>query len=173
MSCLRDDALEYYAEQTSDVRSDLYMLVASFKRRFDDRKLPETYRASLPMLKIQSRESLEEFASRVRKTVSKAYPGISGTTLLEDMTIEHLVKGLSDQSLIYDVLTKKPRTVESALDLVQWHESCKNQSKKLGVRQVSFDTNQDVDNASVRRSMVTEERLNQFGRELVNELRKT
>ena len=172
VSCLRDEALHYYAEQSAFVRADLHLVVSSFGRRFDDRKLPETYRASLHTLRRQSKESLEEYAARVRKVVNKAYPGIGGTALLEDMTIEHLVSGLTDQNLMYDVLTKKPHTVEEAMDLIQWHESCKGATKKHGgIRQVAADCLAEADSdLSIRRvngkASVTEERLSQFGREL-------
>ena len=76
--------------------------------------------------------------------------------------------GLPDHSLVYDVMTKKPRTVEAALDLIQWHESCRGiQRKRAGVRQVSSE----MDGASISRvngkAYVTEERLHQFGRDLL------
>ena len=73
-------------------------------------------------------------------------------------------------------MTKKPRTVEAALDLIKWHESCRGiQRKRAGVRQVSSE----MDGASISRvngkAYVTEERLHQFGRDLstgiVKELR--
>ena len=171
VSCLREEALDHFAALPTEVQRDLYLTTLSFTRRFDDHRLPETYRASLQTLKKQSKESLEEFAARVRKLVTKAYPGIAGSAILEDMTIEHLVGGLTDQTLMYDVLTKKPRTVEEALDLIQWQESCKGiQKRRLGVRQLAVDYTSDDDELPVRRingkAYVTEERLNQFGREL-------
>ena len=180
VSSLRDDALDHFAEEAAQVRASLPSLVASLERRFGDRTLPETYRANLQTLRKQPRESLEEYATRVRKMVSRAYPGIATTRLLESMTIEHLVNGLTDHNLMYDVLTKKPQTVEAALDLIQWHESCKGvQRKRAGVRQLSPKHSSDNEGTNVRRvngkAYVTEERLHQFGRELkdgiVQELR--
>ena len=173
-SSLRDDALDFYAELPPEVRRDLDSLVEAFSRRFDDRKLPETYRASLPSIKKGSKESMAEFASRIRKNVNKAYPGIYGTRLLEQMTIEHLLNGLPDHSLVYDVKTKKPHSVEAALDLIQWHESCKGtQGRMAGLRQVSTHEDEHSE-AVVRRTggktFITEERLNQFGRELATSI---
>ena len=176
VSCLRDEAMEFYADLAPEVRTSLRLTVTSLSRRFDDQKLPETYRATLQTLHKQPKEGIEEYAARVQKMVGKAYPGIAGTSLMEDLTIEYLVGGLPDHSLVYDVMTKKPRTVEAALDLIQWHESCRGiQRKRAGVRQVSSET----DGASISRvngkAYVTEKRLHQFGRDLstgiVKELR--
>ena len=177
----QEDALDHYAEEATEVRANLVALVTSLRRRFGDRTLPETYRASLQTLKKQPRETLEEYAARVRKLANRAYPGISGTSLLEEMTIEYLVGGLTDQNLIYNVMTKKPRSVEAALVLIQWHESCRGvQRKGSGVRQLAITQGEDDTITAVRRTnskaYVTEERLHQFGRELkdgiVQEIKK-
>ena len=138
--CLRDDALEHYAGENMEVRSDYGLLVSSPKRRFGDRTPHETYRASLQTLKKLQKETLEEYAARVRRLVNKAYPGIVGKPLLEDIAVEHLVNGLSDHNPIYDVMTKKPSTVEAAPDLIQWHENCHSiQRKKTGIRQLKTE----------------------------------
>ena len=174
VSCLRDEALEHYAEEAREVQSNFGLLRISLDRRFGDRTLPETYRASLQTLKRNTKESLEEYAARVRRVVNKAYPGITGRPLLEEITIEHLINGLTDQSLIYDVMTKKPRTVEMALDLIQWHESCRNlQRRKSGVRSLKAEpeAGQGPSASAYRvngKNYVTEERLHQFGGELKN-----
>ena len=92
------------------------------------------------LLKKLQKETLEEYTARVRRLVNKAYPGIVGKPLLEDIAVEHLVNGLSDHNLIYDVMTKKPSTVEAALDLIQWHENCRSiQRKKTGIRQLKTE----------------------------------
>ena len=184
VTCLRDDALEYYADLSEETQADLDFTVAAFARRFKDHGLPETYRVSLQGLKKLPRESLEEYASRVRRTVTKAYPGIAGSQLAEDLTIENLVGGLPDSNLVYDVLTKKPHSVQEAIDLVQWHESCKGaQRRKVAVKQVRADpSSPEVDSprGNVRRvdskPYVTEERLLQFSQsfkdDLVKELKR-
>ena len=172
VSCLRDDALSYYAELPSDVQYDLRSTIAYFKRRFDDRRLPETYRAQLQNTHKTPKESLEEYAARVRKLVSKAFPGMR-TLQLEAMTVEYFVGGLSDSTMIYDVLTKKPRTIEEAIDLIQWHESCRGiQRRRPGVRRVDCQPEDEATGQSTvlnriqGKNFVTEERLNQFGQEL-------
>ena len=184
---LRDDALQYYADLPDHVQTDLLLTISAFERRFNDNGLPETYRASLQTLKKLPKESLEEYADRVRRTVTKAYPGITGTQLMEDMTIENLIGGLPDSNLVYDVLTKKPRSVQQAIDLVLWHESCRGaQKKRMGLRRVAAAEQEDQPmvqqktGPQVRRinekKFVTEERLFQFGQglqsDLVTEMKK-
>ena len=159
--------------------------VHAFARKFNGCTLPETHRSSLANVRKQPKEELEEYAARVRDLVGKAYPGIVGSDLLEALTIEHLVSGLPDESLIYDVMTKKPGSVEAALDLVKWHKNCRTMKKRKAsnVRKVSFPSLEDDSDdesssgAGVRRvngtkSYVSEERLNQFGRELTEALSK-
>ena len=124
-------------------------------------------------------ETLEEYASRVRRLVGKVYPEMIGTILGEGITIEHMIGGLADQNLVYDILTKHPRTVEDALDLVCLHESCKGfQKRRSGVRMLTMedpDCEPDDQPTLVNRVngklYVTEERLNQFGRELWDALK--
>ena len=176
ISCLRDEALEHFVAQSTSVQCSLRLAVMSFQRRFDDQRLPETYRAELQTIRKQSKESLEEYSSRVRRLVSKAYPDMVGTYLCEDITIEHMVGGLPDQTLIYDVLTKKPKSVEEALDLIRWHESCKGiQKRRVGVRQIVPEDTSAAGDLLINRvggkSYVTEERLNQCIEELAKSLR--
>ena len=179
ISCLRDDALEYYAVQPARVQATLQSTVVAFEKRFNDRRLPETCRAELHNIRRLASETLEEYASRVRRLVGKAYPEMIGTILGEEITIEHMIGGLADQNLVYDILTKRPRTVEDALDLVRLHESCKGfQKRRSGVRMLTMeDPDCEPDDQPTRvnrvngKLYVTEERLNQFGRELRDALK--
>lgn len=180
ISSLQDQAMEYVSQLSEDTRSSLHRFLVSMERRFGDHVLPETRRASLATLKKQSKETNEEFAARTRLLVSKAYPGMEGTIIFDKMTVEHMVSGLSDPNLIYDVMSKKPQTVEEALDMIQWHECCKSTLKKKTVlRQVcQDDSSADESDADqeyeIRRvngkRFVTEERLQQFGRDLKEEI---
>ena len=169
MSSLRDVAIQYVARLPVVQRSSYDQLVDALKIRFGDHVLPETHRAALQTIKKNSKEELHEFASRVGDLVSKAYPGLAGSQLHTDLTIETMVNGLQDPSLVYDVLTKKPKSVREAVDMIAWHDCCKGASRrKSGIRQISDYA--DIDDHSIRRindkKAVTEERLNSFGRGL-------
>ncbi|CAC5395815.1 unnamed protein product [Mytilus coruscus] len=93
--------------------------------------------------------------------VRKAYPGMD-KQLFNNISIEYMLSGLPDQSLAYDVLTKRPRTMEETINLVgdlafnlqKWHE-----------RQIS-------DSKAGHQRYVTKERLNQFGRDMKESLTK-
>lgn len=98
-----------------------------------------------------------------------------------------MVNGLPDPNLSYDVMTKRPNTVSEALDLIQWHESCRtSQKKRANLRQVVEEESsaEHPGTESVRRvnpkQFVTEERLQNFGKSLeekitgpITELTKT
>ena len=136
ISCLQGAAMGYAAQLPVSIRSNLHSLTDSLARRFCDHVLPETYRANLQSMKRQPREDLYEYADRVKTLMTKAYPGLENTQLYVEMTIEYLVNGLADKNLIYDVLTKKPQTIEEALEMITWHECCKGSEKRTMVRQV-------------------------------------
>jgi len=36
-----------------------------------------------------------------------------------------LLRGLSDQTIDYEILTRKPRDLSEAVDMIVWHEACK------------------------------------------------
>ena len=62
---------------------------------------------------------MREFSLRVSEMAQKAYPGTEETKLQANSTNEHLV-GMSDQTLAHEVLTKKPGTVDEALNMIHW-----------------------------------------------------
>jgi hypothetical protein len=138
--CMRDDALEFVAQQPLDVQSHPTLLSRALERRFGDHILPETHRARLHTMKKQPRESIDEFAFKVSSTVAKAYPGLCGGDLYTSLVIEHIVNGLGDSSLAYDILSKRPHTIEQAIDMIQWHECCKAKTTKVTIRQLSEET---------------------------------
>ena len=165
ISCLQGAAMGYVAQLPVSIRSNLHSLTDSLARRFCDHVLPETYRANLQSMKRQPREDLYEYADRVKTLMTKAYPGLENTQLYVEMTIEYLVNGLADKNLIYDVLTKKPQTIEEALEMITWHECCKGSEKRTMVRQVMSKAIKCGDNLD-QKGFVTEARLEQFGKEL-------
>ena len=68
-------------------------------------------------------------------------------------------------------MTKKPESVEAAMDLIKWHENCRIIKKgKSNVRQVVCEELSENDTVSIckvnGKNYVIEDRLNQFGREL-------
>ena len=99
--------------------------------------------------------------------------------------IHRLMQELPDQSIAYEVLIRKPRTLSEAVDMITWHECGKETPrKKSGIKQLStFDdsdktavSREDLHTLEVRgvngKRFVTEERLIQFGRELKTSIEK-
>ena len=163
MAGLQDGALEYVSKLPANTRMNLQDLTESLKRRFGDSVLPETHRAALDLVKKEPKENLREYAARVRELMNKAYPGLDGSALFTSMLIERIVRGLPDPALVYDVLSKRPRTVEMALDAIEWHECIKVCKKKpIATRRVAEDNTYDVRQVSTTGSYVTEAKLKEI-----------
>ena len=185
--CLRGDALAYVSQLPRTVQENLHALVSHLEKRYGDHILPETHRAALVNLKKQPKESLREYEARVRSLMSKAYPGMADTEMYRALEVEHLITGLPDPNMVFDILVRKPKTVREAINLIEWYECCRATQKRRGtVRQVhtssmldhysatpeppiSFIGNviQDKTQEKTQASRyVTEERLQKFGEDL-------
>jgi hypothetical protein len=107
--------------------------------------MSETHRINLQNIKRINGESMQEYASKVTTTMSKACPGLDNTLqLYTELSIEHQLNSLQDRSLAYDVMTQKSATFESAVNMLTWHECCKeNFKRKNVVRQVATSYSPD------------------------------
>ncbi|CAG2219847.1 unnamed protein product [Mytilus edulis] len=170
---LKDEALTFATELAPEVRTSFMLFNSEMERRFGNNNFPETYRRELQTIKKQYKESIHEYAARIEGMVRKAYPGMD-KQLFNNISIEYMLSGLPDQSLAYDVLTKRPKTMEETINLVTWHLTCKNGMKgKTQIRQVETmeeEEEYDYEDLNCRKAgpqrFVTEERLNQFGRDM-------
>ena len=102
--------------------------------------------------------------------VKKAYPGTEGTKLHTNLTIEHLLAGISDQTLAYEVLTKKLGTVDEALNMLTLYQCCKaTKTQRSGIRKISElpDENEPKQQNGWKGNYVTEERLSRFEESLI------
>ncbi|VDI32869.1 Hypothetical predicted protein [Mytilus galloprovincialis] len=170
---LKDEALTFATELAPEVRTSFMLFNSEMERRFGNNNFPETYRRELQTIKKQYKESIHEYAARIEGMVRKAYPGMD-KQLFNNISIEYMLSGLPDQSLAYDVLTKRPKTMEETINLVTWHLTCKNGMKgKTQIRQVETmeeEEDYDYEDLNCRKAgpqrFVTEERLNQFGRDM-------
>ena len=109
----------------------------------------------------------------------------STTFFFNELCVEHLLNGIPDQDVAYDVITKRPKTIDEAINLLTWHESCKRGLRRGDIHDpdahyqdniYSDYDDRDSQNADIRRvnhkHFVTEERLQQFGRELRDDITK-
>lgn len=119
---LKEEALNFAATLGPEIRDDLLTFTMALRDRFSHRTPAETVRASLNNIKKSSKESIQEYASRVRAMMTKAYPDIGMSETFNQLTIHHLLQGLPDQSIAYEVLIRKPRTLSEVVDMITWHE---------------------------------------------------
>ena len=179
---LRGDALMFASNLNPAVREDSTMLLGALEQRFGQSLLAETYRANLYNVRKSSKETLQEYSARVNHLMSRAYPGMEGTSIYSNLLIEHLLKGLPDQRLAYEVLTRKPRDLNEAVDMITWHEACRQYTMKTsGIRNIEQDDYEDEEEYSnydhelrrIRNRKISQEdnsnhKFIQFERELQN-----
>ena len=74
-------------------------LLRSVGERFGQCIVPETHRSNLYTIKKGPEEYLQEYSARVSHRMLKAYPGIQGTKTFDSLSIEHFLRGISNQKL--------------------------------------------------------------------------
>ena len=148
--CLKDEALAYASNLGHETRKDVIKFHMAMFQRFGDHTLPETYRLQLKSIHQKPEESVREFSARIGTAMTKAYPGLEDEQLKAELATGALVNGLNDQNVAYEVAIKRPKTLESAVDLVTWHECCKTaMRKKPSIRQATLDDSEQNDTDSV------------------------
>lgn len=165
ISCLEDTAIQFVSRLPVYKSINLNLLAESLAERFGDQMLPETYRATLDNTKRRQKESLQEYAARVEDLMRKAYPGLETTPLYTSMTIDHIIKGIPDATLVYDIRTKKPTSVKETLDMIAWHECCRSDVPRANIRQISNERGVS-ENKSDGAKYITEKQLEQFKHDL-------
>ena len=123
MFALRGEALLFASNLPHITVEDTDSLLQAMGQRFGQCLLAETHRANLYNLKKQSKENLQQYSARVSRLMSRAYPGMQGTPVFENLAIEHLLRGLPDQKLAYEIFTKRPRDLSAAIDMITWHKT--------------------------------------------------
>jgi hypothetical protein len=88
-----------------------------------------------------------------------------------------MINGIEDQDVAYDVLSKRPKSLDEAINLLTWHHSCKRSLRSTKPDNDGYSSSDyESDLPEVRRinqkRFVTEERLQQFSRELRGSMTK-
>ena len=130
MFALRGEALLFASNLPHVTVENTESLLQAIGQRFGQCLLAETHRANLYNLKKQSKESLQQYSARVSSLMSRAYPGMQGTAIFDNLAIEHLLRGLPDQKLAYEIFTKKPKNLSDAVDMITWHKACQQYTTK-------------------------------------------
>ena len=124
MFALRGEALLFASNLPHITAENTESLLQAMEQRFGQCLLAETHRANLYNLKKQTKGNLQQYSARVNRLMSRAYPGMQGTAVFENLAIEHLLRGLPDQKLAYEILTKKPKDLSDTINMITWHEAC-------------------------------------------------
>ena len=136
MFALRGEALLFASNLPYATVENTESLLQAMGQCFGQCLLAETHRANLYNLRKQSKENLQQYSTRVSRLMSRAYPGMQGTAVFENLAIEHLLRGIPDQKLAYEILTKKPRDLSEAIDMITWHEACHQFTNKTVLSRV-------------------------------------
>ncbi|CAC5409541.1 unnamed protein product [Mytilus coruscus] len=168
VTALRDEAMVYASFLTPETKRTYSVLCAAMSNRFGDHGYPETYRQELHTLKKNNRETIQEYASRSRSTHST-------------LSVEYLLRGLPDQSIAIELLTKRIISITEVIHQVTLYETYKRGSRDRNIRQLGTTDCSDTDDCEsedkeVRKvggkRFVTEERLTQFERGMSESVKK-
>ena len=145
---LRGEAVMYVSALPPDVTKDTPRFLRAMEQRFGTCTLPETHRANLYNVKKLPKETIQQFSARVNQMMVRAYPGILGTDIFNSLAIEHLLRGLPDQKLAYDILVRKPQDLAEAVDMIIWHEACRTNMNAHSVRHIECDLEDNIETDS-------------------------
>ena len=113
--CLKAEAMNFAASLEPEIRESISLFSQALRDPFSHRTPAETVRANLNNIKKSSEETIQEYASRVRTMMVKACPDIRCSETFNQMTIHHVLQGLPDQTIAYEVLIKKPTSLTKLL----------------------------------------------------------
>jgi len=113
-----------------DKARDTDLLADAVRRRVDRHALLQTYHAMLNNLCKGFTESTQDYAARDPMMMSRTYPDIEMTQTLNQLSIQHFMKGMPDPEISYEVMKLYPRTLEKVTDMFTWLEYCKLNTRR-------------------------------------------
>ena len=117
---LRGAAASFVYTQPEEVQEDYPQLCRELQHRFGRQDPPSTARQKLGELR-QGKEAVEEYAERVRRLVSRAYPDVPLATQ-EELAAEAFLRGYKSPRVAYQAMNREPATLSAALTLVDTYE---------------------------------------------------
>lgn len=181
LTAMKDEAMVYASYLPTEVKQNFPALCMVMANRYGDHGYPETYRQELHSLRKHHKETIHEYASRVEMLVRKSFPTMDASTH-STLSVEYMLRGLPDQSIALDLLTKRLTSMTEAIHQVTLVETYKR-GMRNNIRQLCIDDQDhaypesDVDTVEVRKvgnkRFVTEERLSQFERDIKDSISKS
>ena len=123
---LHGEALKFVSYFPLDLLDNTDKLLELLYHRFGECSIPEVYRAKLHQLEKHQSETIQEYSGRISQLMSRAYPDIQGTKIYENIAVQHMLRGLSDQHLAYEVFVQKPINLIQAVEMINWQEMCRS-----------------------------------------------
>ncbi|CAG2255366.1 unnamed protein product [Mytilus edulis] len=129
--------------------------------------IQKKYRQEIHTLRKYDRETIQEYASRVEMLVRKSFPTID-TATHSTLSVEYMLRGLPDQSIAIELLTKRISSITEVLHQITLYETYKRGSRDRNIRQLGTIENDYRNNCRsedievrtfTRKRFVTEERL--------------
>ena len=111
--CLKGRAMWFLCSLPRDMLRTFAAIREALMKRFGRKDPPATVRRMLSEIR-QKQESNEEFGEEIRRLVTRAYPGVD-VVMQDQLAAEAFLKGYKNTKIAYDVLNKKPTTLNEAL----------------------------------------------------------
>ena len=118
--CLKGRAMWFLCSLPRDMLRTFAAIREALTKRFGRKDPPATVRRMLSEIR-QKQESNEEFGEEIRRLVTRAYPGVD-VVMQDQLAAEAFLKGYKNTKIAYDVLNKKPTTLNEALEMVTFQE---------------------------------------------------
>lgn len=155
-----------YHKCGEEVRSSYENAERALKQRFGNSCSRDNIMTKLESLKLGQRDSIAEFCTDIAYLVRQAYPHLDDHTRAE-IEVDYFIKGLVDPGMIRTVGNQAPDSLDTARRLAETYMRLEDQMRprKSNLRQVTFKEPDE--------SFVTEEKLLQFGEDLVKRFEET
>lgn len=94
---------------------DVAYLCTELDLKFENNTLSETYQKNLQNIGKSSNETYPKYASRIAEMTSKAHTGIN-IDLFNRLCVEYLLNGITDQNMVYDIMTNRPQSKNKVIN---------------------------------------------------------
>ena len=149
---LKGEPLHFYEQLSPEVQKDIERASKALKKRFGQSITPEVQRARFANLQQEDKESLQEFADRVRGLAVEAYPDLPASFIETEM-INRFLMGCTAKEAGLFCLNLKHESLDTAIQAVQLyverHRAMFGQKK---VRKIEVaEQSEDSDSSKISR----------------------
>ena len=149
---LKGDALHFYEQLSPEVQKDTERASKALKKRFGQSITPEAQRTRFANLQQEDKESLQEFADRVRGLAVEAYPDLPANFIETEM-INRFLMGCTAKEAGLFCLNLKHESLDTAIQAVQLYvERDRAMFGQKKVRKIEVaEQSEDTDSSKISR----------------------